>query len=142
MAEIALIGPLDETAALDWLRSQPGGRINLPAAELGRRWGWQRQGTGRRLEAWAKAGHVTRHGNIITVADGSVTPPKTVARPSHTSARDGSHTVGRPRPCSLSRGCRPRCGRGLVLRPRHGGAVPGRAALHGGNGGRDGKPRN
>ena len=39
MAEIAPIRPLDEAAALDWLRSQPGGRINLPAAELGRRWG-------------------------------------------------------------------------------------------------------
>jgi hypothetical protein len=51
MAEIALIRPLDETAALDWLRSQPGGRINLTAAELGRRWGWQRQRTGRRLKA-------------------------------------------------------------------------------------------
>src|SRR5260370_34379062 len=77
MAEIALIRPLEEAAALDWLRSQPGGRINLPAAELGRRWGWQRQRTGRRLKPWAKAGLVTRHGNIVTVADGSVTPSKT-----------------------------------------------------------------
>jgi hypothetical protein len=37
MAEIAPIRPLDEAAAPDWLRGQPGGRINLPAAELGRR---------------------------------------------------------------------------------------------------------
>jgi hypothetical protein len=51
LAEIAPIRSLDEAAALDWLRDQPGGRINLPAAELGRRWGWQRQGTGRRLKA-------------------------------------------------------------------------------------------
>src|SRR5258708_386587 len=82
MAEIALIRPLEEAAALDWLRSQPGGRIDLPA-ELGRRWGWQRQQTGRRLKPWAKAGLVTRHGNIVTVADGSVTPSKAgpVARP-------------------------------------------------------------
>ena len=43
MAEIAPIRPLDEAAALDWLRSQPGGRTNLPAAELGRRWGWPRE---------------------------------------------------------------------------------------------------
>jgi hypothetical protein len=35
MAEIGPIRPLNEAAALDWLRSQPGGRINLPAAELG-----------------------------------------------------------------------------------------------------------
>jgi hypothetical protein len=56
MAEIALIRPPEEAAALDWLRSQPGGRINLPAAELGRRWGWQRQRTGRRLKPWVRWG--------------------------------------------------------------------------------------
>jgi hypothetical protein len=28
------IRPLDEAAALAWLKSQPGGRTNLPAAEL------------------------------------------------------------------------------------------------------------
>src|SRR6266849_6300037 len=92
MAEIALIRPLDEAAALDWLRRQPGGRINLPAAELGRRWGWRQQRTGRRLKAWAKAGLVTRHGNIITVADASVTRSKAgpVARPVRvTRARAG-----------------------------------------------------
>jgi hypothetical protein len=85
MAEIALIRPLDEAAAFDWLRSQPGGRINLAAAELGRRWGWQRQRTGRRLKAWTKASLITRRGNIISVADASVTPPKAgpVARPVH-----------------------------------------------------------
>ena len=76
MAEIAPIRPFDEAAALDWLRSQPGGRINLPAAELGRRWGWPRQRAGRRLKAWTKEGLVTRHRNIITVADVSVTLPK------------------------------------------------------------------
>jgi hypothetical protein len=83
MADISPICPLDEAAALDWLRSQPGGRINMPTAELGRQWGWQRQRTGRRLKAWTKAGLVSRRGNIITVADGSVTPPKAgpVTRP-------------------------------------------------------------
>jgi hypothetical protein len=83
MADISPIRPLDEAAALDWLRSQPGGRIDLPAAELGRRWGWHRQRTGRRLKAWTKAGLVTRRRNIITVADASVTPPKAgpVTRP-------------------------------------------------------------
>jgi len=84
MAEIAPIRPLDEGAALDWLRSQPGGRTNLPAAELGRRWGWHRQRTGRRLKAWTKAGFITRRGNIVTVAgDALVTPPKAgpVTRP-------------------------------------------------------------
>jgi hypothetical protein len=33
------IRPLDEAAALAWLKSQPGGRTNLPSAELARRWG-------------------------------------------------------------------------------------------------------
>src|SRR5260370_36346860 len=64
-----IIRPLDEAAALEWLRSQPGRRTNLPAAELGRRWGWQRQRASRRLKAWQKAGLVTRRGNVITVAD-------------------------------------------------------------------------
>jgi hypothetical protein len=83
MAEIALVRPLDEVAALDWLRSQPGQRKNLPAAELGRRWGWQQERTGRRLKAWAKAGLIARHGNIITVTDAPVIPPNAgpVARP-------------------------------------------------------------
>jgi hypothetical protein len=92
MAERALVRPLDEAAALDWLRTQPGGRINLPAAELGRRWGWRQQRTARRLKAWAKASLVTRHGNIITVADACVTPPKAgpLSRPARvTRARAG-----------------------------------------------------
>jgi len=79
MAEIAPIRPFDEAAALDWLRSQPGGRTNMPAAELGRRWGWHRQRASRRLKAWQKAGLVTRRGNIVMVAHGApVTAPKPV----------------------------------------------------------------
>ena len=35
MADIAPIRSLDETAVLEWLRSQPGRRTNLPVAELG-----------------------------------------------------------------------------------------------------------
>jgi hypothetical protein len=69
MPGIAPIRPLDEAAALEWLRGQPGRRTNLPLAELGRRWGWQRQRASRRLKAWQKAGLVTRRGNVITVAD-------------------------------------------------------------------------
>jgi len=70
MAEIAPIRTLDEAAALDWLRGQPGGRTNLPAAELGRRWGWARHRAGRRIKAWARDGIVRRHGKIIAVALG------------------------------------------------------------------------
>ena len=66
---VASIHPIDEAAALEWLRSPPGRRTNLPAAELGSHWGWQRQRASRRLKAWQKAGLVIRRGNIITVAD-------------------------------------------------------------------------
>jgi DNA-binding MarR family transcriptional regulator len=64
--DIAPIRPLNEAAALEWLRSQPGRCTNLPAAELGSHWGWQRQRASRRLKAWQKAGLVTRRGNVIT----------------------------------------------------------------------------
>jgi hypothetical protein len=67
MPDIAPIRPLDDAAALEWLRGRPGRRTNLPAAELGRRWGWQRQRASQRLKAWQKA--VTRRGNVMTVAD-------------------------------------------------------------------------
>jgi hypothetical protein len=64
MHDIAPIRALDEAAALEWLRRQPGRRTNLPAAELGRQWGWQRQRASWRLKAWQKASLVTRCGNV------------------------------------------------------------------------------
>jgi hypothetical protein len=70
---ITALRPFDEGEALNWLRNQPGGRVTLPAAELGRRWGWHRQRAGRRLEAWKKAGLVTRRGNTITAVTPGVT---------------------------------------------------------------------
>jgi len=104
---IAPIRPLDEASALDWLRSQPGGRTKLSAAELGRRWGWPRQRTGRRLAAWAKAGLVRRRGDTIAVvnepsvtlvpAPGTTTavvpPPVTPAVP--LPLHDGAPVTGR-----------------------------------------------
>src|SRR5262245_17181328 len=59
--------PLSEADALNWLRAQPGGRITATAAELGRHWDWNRQRVGRRLRAWAKAGHIKRRGATVTV---------------------------------------------------------------------------
>jgi hypothetical protein len=53
------------------MAAQPAGQANLPAAELGRHGGWQRQRASRRLKAWQKAGLVTRRGKVITVADGA-----------------------------------------------------------------------
>ena len=72
---ISPIRPFDEAAALDWLRAQPGGRTTLKAADLGRRWGWGRHRPGRRIEAWIKAGKVTRRGNTIAIADDAAGPP-------------------------------------------------------------------
>jgi hypothetical protein len=60
MRDIALIRRLDEAAALELLRWQLDRCTNLPAAELGRRWGWQRQRASRRLKAWQEAGLLTR----------------------------------------------------------------------------------
>jgi hypothetical protein len=71
MAEFAPIRILDEAEALAWLRTQPGGRTSLPAAELGRRWGWPRSRVGRRLKAWKAAGYITRRRRTITATDGA-----------------------------------------------------------------------
>jgi hypothetical protein len=85
MTETIPTGPFDEMEALAWLRSQPEGSVTASAAELGRRWGWNRMRTGRRLKAWEKAGLIRRNAEAIiattpvtsTVTD--VTP--TVAEP-------------------------------------------------------------
>jgi len=70
--------PFDDTEALAWLRSQPDGRVTASAAELGRRWGWNRMRAGRRLRAWQEAGHIRRNAEAIIVT-ASVTPTVTEA---------------------------------------------------------------
>src|SRR5690349_13259151 len=57
--------PFDEMEALAWLRSQPEGIVTASAAELGRRWGWNRMRAGRRLKAWEKAGLIRRNAEEI-----------------------------------------------------------------------------
>src|SRR5579872_2219467 len=57
--------PFDELEALAWLRSQPEGVVIASAAELGRRWGWNRMRTGRRLKAWEKAGLIRRNAEAV-----------------------------------------------------------------------------
>jgi hypothetical protein len=63
------IRPLDEAAALEWLRAQPGGRTSLSDAELARRWGWNRKRVGRRIKAWAKSGPQCRQVTDVQPAD-------------------------------------------------------------------------
>src|SRR5215471_821824 len=68
--------PLSEDEALDWLRSQPGGRVTTSDAELGREWGWNRVRVGRRMRAWADRGLIKRKGGAVIVL-GPVTNART-----------------------------------------------------------------
>ena len=80
MTETIPTRPFDEMEALAWLRSQPEGRVTASAAELGRRWGWNRMRTGRRLKAWEKAGLIRRNAEAI-IATTSVTSTVTDVTP-------------------------------------------------------------
>jgi len=91
MTETILSRPFDDMEALAWLRCQPDGRVTASAAELARRWGWNRMRAGRRLKAWQEAGHIRRNAEAIIVTtsitptvtdagDVTVMPPATVAR--------------------------------------------------------------
>ncbi len=66
MFDIAPVRPLHEAAALYWLRRHPGSRTDLfrgrarPMAAVARQ---------PACESLAKAGFVTRRGNVITIAD-------------------------------------------------------------------------
>ena len=78
MTETVPARPFDDMEALAWLRSQPDGRVTASAAELGRRWGWNRMWAGRRLRVWQEAGHIRRNAEAIIVTT-SVTPTVTEA---------------------------------------------------------------
>jgi hypothetical protein len=88
--------PFSEAQALDWLRVQPGGRITATDAELSRRWSWPRQRVGRRLKAWAKAGHIKRRGDAVTVvgAEGGTNPGTTTG--TNCGTRTGTHRALEP----------------------------------------------
>jgi hypothetical protein len=85
MTETVPARPFDDMEALAWLRSQPDGRVTASAAELGRRWGWNRMRTVRRLKAWQEAGHIRRNAEAIIVTT-SVTPAVTNVAPTVTEA--------------------------------------------------------
>src|SRR6266436_4922771 len=68
------IRTIDDEAAIAWLRAQPGGRTKLPAAELARRWGWQRYHVSRRLQRWKKDGLVAQRGRFLVAID--IEPPE------------------------------------------------------------------
>jgi hypothetical protein len=104
MTETVPARPFDDMEALAWLRSQPDGRVTASAAELGRRWGWNRMRAGRRLRAWQEAGHIRRNAEeimVITSVTPTVTeavsvtvmPAATVARRSMTPVKLAAFTV-------------------------------------------------
>src|SRR5712672_2537423 len=68
------IRTIDDEAAIAWIRAQPGGRTKLPAAELARRWGWQRYHVSRRLQRWKKDGLVAQRGRFLVAVD--IEPPE------------------------------------------------------------------
>jgi hypothetical protein len=86
MTETIPTHSFDEEEALAWLRSQPDGCVTANAAELARKWGWNRMRTGRRLKAWEKAGLVRRNAEAIIVTTTSVTPTVTDVTPTVTEA--------------------------------------------------------
>jgi hypothetical protein len=105
-ANVAPIVPLTEEGALEWLRTQPGGRVTMTMAELGRRLGWHRQRVGRRLTAWSRAGLVRLEGDTVIVMEPAlpvaVTPvsqlPEPLA-PTAPAVRDeGTDARGGPAP--------------------------------------------
>jgi hypothetical protein len=85
MTETVPTRPFDELEALAWLRSQPQGAVTASAAELGRRWGWNRMRTGRRLKAWEKAGLIRRNAEAI-IATTPVTSTVTDVTPTVSEA--------------------------------------------------------
>jgi len=104
MTETVPARPFDDMEALAWLRSQPDGRVTASAAELGRRWGWNRMRAGRRLRAWQEAGHIRRNAESIVVTTSvtptvteagrvTVVPTATVARRSMTAVKVAAFTV-------------------------------------------------
>jgi len=98
------IRPFEDAEALSWLKSQPGGYTNLPAAELARRWGWGRHKPARRLEAWQKAGLITRHGNTVTAVDATPATLVPAVAPDATSPVTSLALVARvaPNPVTAS----------------------------------------
>src|SRR5258705_6581649 len=89
------VRPLDEEAALEWLRSQSGGSTTLSAAALARRWGWPEHRARRRLNAWQRAGLVRRRGRAVVAVGDTVgrTPNPT---PDPTPAEVTLGVVGKP----------------------------------------------
>jgi hypothetical protein len=82
------IRPLTDEFALAWIAGQEDGQTNLRPAELARRFGWSRQRTGRRLDAWEKTGQIRRRGRVIIVVSGSTAIADKGSLPARTNRAD------------------------------------------------------
>src|SRR5215470_11680704 len=72
---------LSDSEALDWLRSQPGGRATANHGVLAERWGWSRYRVARRLKMWQAAGLIIRYRKVLTVEAKDETPVASIAPP-------------------------------------------------------------
>jgi hypothetical protein len=66
-ADVAPIRPLDDDAALAWLRAQPGSRTDLRPYQLAAEWGWEQWRVNRRLGRWERDGLIVRRGDAISL---------------------------------------------------------------------------
>jgi hypothetical protein len=69
---IVPLKPLSDEKAIAFLRTQGS---SLTHAALAQRWGWERSKVTRRLQAWEKAGYITRDGDTLVVTDSAPSEP-------------------------------------------------------------------
>ena len=104
----------NDNAALEWVRAQPGGRVEIAVSELARQWGWDRSKLRRRLDSWAAAGVITRvvtssGKSIISLMDTTTSETDTVAMstemavPTPLIASRLTAPLSRPDPSTVSR---------------------------------------
>jgi hypothetical protein len=84
---VSPIRPLDDEAALAWLKAQPGSRTSLRPFQLAEAWSWEQWRVNRRLKQWERDGLIARRGDAISVlleaaseATGSSVQPFALAR--------------------------------------------------------------
>jgi hypothetical protein len=66
---VTALRPLTDVEALDFLRSQPNGRISAKPGALGKRWNWHHKKVSGRLNTWARQGLITKRRNSIQTTD-------------------------------------------------------------------------
>jgi hypothetical protein len=65
-ADVVPVRPLDDEAALAWLKGQPGSRTDLRPFQLAEAWDWEQRRVNRRLKQWERDGLIARRGDAIS----------------------------------------------------------------------------